>query len=965
MAWNWLFYRAAHPKFARRQTTRRKRTSCRLTLESLEERAVPAVSVLNNSGSGYAALSFNQSGGYVPPDTVGAAGPSGYLETVNQSVALYTNKSTGAGAVTDSLAHFLFTTGGLTRADSGSGLSDPINTYDEQIGRFIVGDQDVDFNTHVSAFDLAVSRTSNPTTLSASDWAFYKIVTTESGYDADYPGNFGYNHDALVFSLNMFGVSGGGHAQLVAVNATDLMNAATSPQIAHNDLNDFSVRPTVMHDSVAGDPMWLVTEHGDNQSIDVIKMTGELTTSAAFTYTNLAVTPYSQVVYPRNPNGTVITNNIDSRIMKAAEANNTIVATHAVAVSSTQDVAQWYAIDVSSGTPVLQQQGRVGAGANTYITYPGIDINASGQIGMSYMRSGTDTSTDYLSMWVTGRTASDAAGSMETPVLVPAGTGQANYKDFTSGGRAGDLSGINVDPGNGTFWAANEFANTEATANWGTAVANFAPSAPTNSADMAVTASGPSTVTAGTTVTYTITLTNNGPSAAAGVVLTDTLPAGSTFVSLTQTGGTDSFTLAQSGGSATETANANLAAGSSDTFALAVSAPSTLAPGANFSDTASVGSSTSDPNTANNSATVSGSVVGPPADLAVSETGPTTANEGATLTYTVTVTNNGPNAATGTVLTDTLGANLRFVSATTSQGTFTQSGGVVTFSIGNLSYPGSMTATVTAQALEDGNLSNSAAVTTTAADPNSANNSTSASTAVAEPAIVVTPVLTTTTSKSLSNVTVATFTHASGVEPTSAFRATINWGDGKTSTGTITQSGTTYSVIGSHNYKKSGSHTITTTVTEVGSATQLLLAKMGDEVPGLPDHVGGDDEDGGGSAANGPPGGFRPSSTAPGQGVGGQPAPRGGSNSTPGGVAGQVSGGVIGQVFFAGNDFASVAPPGQGEASAGSTVADRGLADESGLVDWGAAAGSVPGAAAKFSGLPWHQDKDRLDLSVL
>ena len=98
-----------------------------------------------------------------------------------------------------------------------------------------------------------------------------------------------------------------------------------------------------------------------------------------------------------------------------------------MSISSTQDVAQWYAINVSSGTPTLAQQGRVSAGANTYLVYPGIDINASGQIGMSYMQSGTDTSTDYLSMWVTGRVPTDAAGTMETPVMVPAGTGLANY----------------------------------------------------------------------------------------------------------------------------------------------------------------------------------------------------------------------------------------------------------------------------------------------------------------------------------------------------------------------------------------------------------------------------------------------------------------------------------------------------------------------------------------------------------
>jgi len=821
--------------------TRRRVRSFPFGIQTLEVRTLLSVSVLNNAASGYAALSFNQSGGYVPPDTDGAAGPSAYVETVNQTVALYTNKSTGAGAVTDSLSHFMFTTGGLTRADSVSGQSDPVITYDNLIGRFIIGDQDIDFTNHVSAFDVAVSKTNNPTSLSAADWNFYKITTTESGFDADYPGNFGYNHDAVVYTLNMFGVSGGGHVQVISLNATDLMNGAASPQIAKNDLNDFSVRPTTMHDSVAGDPMWLVTEHGDNTSIDVIKMTGVLTNSASFAYTNLAVDPYSPVVTPLNPNGTVITDNIDSRIMKAAEANNTIVATHAVAVSGTQDVAQWYAIDVSSGTPTLSQQGRVSAGNNTYIVYPGIDINSSGQIGMSYMKSGTDTPTDYLSMWVTGRLSTDAAGTMETPVMVSAGQGLTNYSDFTStgtsGGRAGDLSGINVDPVNGTFWAANEFANTQGTADWGTAIANFSTGAPVNSADLAVTNSGPSSVTAGNQATYTITLTNNGPNAAQGVVLTDNLPIGSTLVSMNLTTGTDSFTSGQTGGTITETASANIASGSSDKFTLIVSTPTTLAAGANFSDTASVSGTTADPNTANNTATVTGSIVGAPASLTITNKGPATASEGGNITFTVTVANSGPNPATGVVVSDVLGANLKYISATASQGTFSQSNGIVSFLLGTVNVSGTpVTLTVTAQTLEEGTLKNTASVTATSANPNSANNSAVASTTVSEPAIVVSAPITT-TSRTPSNLAVATFTYASGVEPASAFKATINWGDGTTSTGTITLSGTTYTVRGSHRYSRTGSHRITTTVTEVGSATQLLLAKVGDEVPGLPDRV--------------------------------------------------------------------------------------------------------------------------------
>ena len=798
-----------------------QRCAARLRLERLEDRAVPSVTIAstNNGGNGYAGVHFSQTQGYTPPDTCGAAGPSTYVETVNQTLALFNPKATGAGSMTATFSTFLYTTGGLPHADSGSGFSDPIVVYDDQIGRFIVGDQDVDFNTHVSRFDIAVSLSNSPTTLGTSDWKFYSIVTTESGFDADYPGNFGYNHDAFVFTLNMFGVFGGGHCQIVSINNADLANAVASPQIFHNDLNDFSDRPTVMHDSVAGDPMWLITEHGDNASIDVIKMSNVLSSSATFSYTNLGVTAYSSAVHPLNPNGTVITTNMDSRIQKAAEWNHRIVATHSVAASSTQDVAQWYEIDVSSGTPLLMDQGRVGAGNNTYVIFPSIEINSSYQIGMTYMKSGNDASNDYMSMYLTGRDPSDIAGTMETSVLVPAGKGVTNYKDFSSGGRAGDLSGINVDPVDGSFWAANEFANTDGVANWGTAIANFTISSPVPSTDMAVTASGPSLVTAGTDATYTITITNNGPNPALGAVLSDLMPTGSVYGTMTQTAGTDAFNLGQSGSNVSETATGTIAAGSSDTFSLVVHAPASLAHGAAFNDTATVSANNPDPNTSNNTATVTGTLSNPNpnSDVSVSVSGPSSGNEGDTVTYNITVTDAGPANATGVVLTDTLGSILSYISATSSQGTFSQSGSVVTFTLGSIAAGSSATASVTAQAIEDGSTSDVASVTSTSPDPNTGNNSASATTSFAEPSINVSGSIRT-RSRTLTNFQTATFTHASGVEPTSAFSATINWGDGTTSAGTISLSGTTYIVRGSHTYSSTIRHTITTTVVETGAS---------------------------------------------------------------------------------------------------------------------------------------------------
>ncbi|MBS0264338.1 MAG: hypothetical protein JSS02_20545, partial [Planctomycetes bacterium] len=138
-------------------------------------------------------------------------------------------------------------------------MSDPCCDVEDFNGetRYIIGDQDVNFNSHKSSFDIAVSKTSNPTTLTAADWNFYKIDTTEANCDADYPGNFHNTGDALVFTLNMFavgGTTGTYHTQIVSIPLADLFNGVTTPQVFHNDLADFNLRPIAMHDGPIGGP---------------------------------------------------------------------------------------------------------------------------------------------------------------------------------------------------------------------------------------------------------------------------------------------------------------------------------------------------------------------------------------------------------------------------------------------------------------------------------------------------------------------------------------------------------------------------------------------------------------------------------------------------------------------------------------------------------------------------------------
>src|SRR5207253_1962717 len=77
--------------------------------------------------------------------------------------------------------------------------------------------------------------------------------------------------------------------------------------------------------------------------------------------------------------------------------------------------------------------------------------------------------------------------------------------------------------------------------------------------------------------------------------------------------------------------------------------------------------------------------------------------------------------------------------------------------------------------------------------------------------------------------TVAMFTDPGGAEAGATFSASIGWGDGSTSSGTITGT-TTFTVTGAHDYAEEGSHTITVTIGHEGApiATATSSATVAD-----------------------------------------------------------------------------------------------------------------------------------------
>ncbi len=454
-----------------------------------------AVSVTSSPLSGVDILSrnhglnFGQSGGFQLANPQGAAGTTSYVEATNQTVAIYSPKDSAVTLASDSLSHFFTTVGGLPRADFFSQFSDPAVVWDDQIQRFIIVDQDVDgfYNNGIitqnkSFLDIAVSTSANPATLTASDWSFYQISTTETQngatFDPQFPGNIGWNNDALVVTLNMYSQSGVENHVLVNTISMSALTGGTPLSVGTNafqfDYTGANLRPTVMHDSKSGDPMWFVQAGSNNSSINVVELANPLSSTAAFTTSSLGVKPYSSAVPMLQPNGTSI-GPVTSDIGKVAENNGLLAAAQTVSDNSgDEDIIQWYVIDVSSGAPVLQQQGDIGGGSGFFDAFPSIDINANGDLGLTYAQSGLGTG-QFVSTYVTGRLSTDTGGTMRAPTLVQPGL--QNY----NGNQLGPVSAINVDS-DGTFWALNEYADLEPTTNWSTEIAHFTIPASTTAA---------------------------------------------------------------------------------------------------------------------------------------------------------------------------------------------------------------------------------------------------------------------------------------------------------------------------------------------------------------------------------------------------------------------------------------------------------------------------------------------------
>jgi uncharacterized repeat protein (TIGR01451 family) len=314
-------------------------------------------------------------------------------------------------------------------------------------------------------------------------------------------------------------------------------------------------------------------------------------------------------------------------------------------------------------------------GATAHVSDAGISTFGD---AMDFTRAGTlyvfpegDDSTYYTVDPATGQPT--PAGTVINAPLTPQCDGGA------------PLSAGSIDPSTGTFYASRidncggpqPFAADLLTIDLATGEATRIGDLPPQTdaiefvpaPDLAVAKSAPASATSGGTISYGLTVHNNGAGDALNATLTDALPAGTTFVSATQTAG-PAFSCSTpptgSGGTVSCTAG-RFADGATAAFTVVVRT-SSAAPAGTVSNTASIGSSSLEGDASNNSATATTSI-SPQADVGVTKSGaPKRVRVGDVVHYTITATDHGPSDAQSVVVRDALPTGTTFVSAAETSG---------------------------------------------------------------------------------------------------------------------------------------------------------------------------------------------------------------------------------------------------------------------------------------------------------
>ena len=460
--------------------------------------SAPASTGLNFEGIGEGFAGFLVGGN--PPDVNGRVGATQFVQWNNTSFAVF-NKVTGALEYGPAAGNTLFQSLGGDCASHNDG--DPVVSYDILAGRWVISQFAVAGTSGYSHQCVAVSTTSDAT----GEYYVYDFVTDQTNF-VDYP-HMGVWPDGYYVTTHVFVVGPSGLpvaapsafvAARVYVFERDKMIDGLPARMQSVDLGqDFGLIPADL-DSLtpppAGEaefvlaPNRVLTNLTDSfrvavtwDPVPVIAIVpGSLQTGIGNAPCLSGVNSPARDCVPQPPpaTGPDYLDNLSGHYMYRLAYRNQgtqAVADESLVLSALTNgagspahgaIRWWEFRNAGSSTtqPTVFQNGTYDPDTS-YRFMSSIAMDKDRNIALGYSKSST---TIKPGMYLTGRLATDPAGTMGAETEMQAGSGV----QLAGGNRWGDYTSMTVDPiDQCTFYYTNEYLTTNGAFNWHTRIASF------------------------------------------------------------------------------------------------------------------------------------------------------------------------------------------------------------------------------------------------------------------------------------------------------------------------------------------------------------------------------------------------------------------------------------------------------------------------------------------------------------
>ncbi|HEY6653893.1 MAG TPA: Ig-like domain-containing protein [Solirubrobacterales bacterium] len=452
-------------------------------LQRVGSAAITPSQAVNPSSTNFLGAQSNESG-FIPPDSMGAVGPSQVLVFVNGRIKVF-DKQGNLGGLNVSDSAF------WAPVRNGSEPTDPGVEYDRLSQRWIVSG----INTEDSNNRIMLAVSDGPTITSASDFTFFAFnqaapPPSASPRFADYP-QLGVDENAIYIGVNEFAAppsTGFAGTSVYVIRKSSVMGAGPIVVTAFRNLvsgGQGPVSPQPATDMVPGigsgyivGPDASVFSQLDIRKIDDPGGNPTMSASTTTVPTTFAPTPFS--VPAQGTTGGL--DALDDRLFEAMIGRDptgtpTLWTAHNILVNSSgasdpggnRAAARWYQLGDLGATPSLVQSGTLfdpAASNPRWFWMPSIAMNGQGHASINTSVAGP---THRAEVGSSGRLFTDPLGTTEAFQITQNSTSAYNIQPSAPVQRWGDYSQTVVDPSdNMTFWTFQEYAN--ANNSWGVRV---------------------------------------------------------------------------------------------------------------------------------------------------------------------------------------------------------------------------------------------------------------------------------------------------------------------------------------------------------------------------------------------------------------------------------------------------------------------------------------------------------------